>query len=140
MQDSWRVTPRLTLDLGLRAEHEQIPTFRPDIQKYAFEFGWGEKLAPRVGIAYDVKGDGKLKLSASYGRYFDWTKYELARGAFGGDTWTTRYRTLDDPDPTKLSRAALTGTNLWTERAGLLPGPPDPELRRRRRSTPTSSR
>ena len=114
VQDSWRVTPRLTLDLGLRTEHEQIPTFRPDIQKYAFEFGWGEKLAPRVGIAYDVKGDGKLKLSASYGRYFDWTKYELARGAFGGDTWTTRYRTLDDPDPTRLSRAALTGTNLWT--------------------------
>ncbi len=114
VQDSWSVTPRLTLDLGLRTEHEQIPTFRPDIQKYAFEFGWGEKLAPRLGIAYDVKGDGKLKLSASWGRYFDWTKYDLARGAFGGDTWTTRYRTLDDPDPTKLSRAALTGTNLWT--------------------------
>jgi outer membrane receptor protein involved in Fe transport len=114
VQDSWRVTPNLTLDLGLRAEHEQIPTFRPDIQEYAFEFGWGEKLAPRLGIAYDVKGDGKLKVSASYGRYFDWTKYELARGSFGGDTWTTRYRTLDDPDPTKLSRAALTGTNLWT--------------------------
>ena len=114
VQDSWQVTPRLTLDLGLRTEHEQIPTFRPDIQKYAFEFGWGEKLAPRLGIAYDVKGDGKLKLSASYGRYFDWTKYDLARGAFGGDSWTTRYRTLDDPDPTKLSRAALTGTNLWT--------------------------
>ena len=114
VQDSWRVTPRLTLDLGLRAEHEQIPTFRPDIQKYAFEFGWGEKLAPRVGIAYDVNGDGKLKLSASYGRYFDWTKYELARLVFGGYALTTRYRTLDDPDPTKLSRAALTGTNLWT--------------------------
>jgi hypothetical protein len=114
LQDSWRVTPKLTLDLGLRAEHEQIPTFRPDIQKYAFEFGWGEKLAPRVGLAYDLMGDGKLKLSASYGRYFDWTKYELARGSFGGDTWTTRYRTLDDPDPTKLSRTGLTGTNLWT--------------------------
>jgi hypothetical protein len=114
IQDSWRITPKLTLDLGLRAEHEQIPTFRPDIQEFAFEFGWGEKLAPRLGIAYDVRGDGKLKVSASYGRYFDWTKYELARGSFGGDTWTTRYRTLDDPDPTKLSRAALTGTNLWT--------------------------
>ena len=114
VQDSWRVTPRLTLDLGLRTEHEQIPTFRPDIQKYAFEFGWGEKLAPRLGVAYDVKGDGKLKVSASYGRYFDWTKYDLARGAFGGDSWTTRYRTLDDADPTRLSRAALTGTNLWT--------------------------
>jgi outer membrane receptor protein involved in Fe transport len=114
VQDSWRVTPRLTLNLGLRAEHEQIPTFRPDIQEFAFEFGWGEKLAPRLGIAYDVKGDGNIKVSASYGRYFDWTKYELARGSFGGDTWTTRYRSLDNPDPGVLSRSALTGTNLWT--------------------------
>ena len=46
--------------------------------------------------------------------YYDWTKYELARGTFGGDIWTTRYRTLDDPDVSKLSRAALTGRNLWT--------------------------
>ena len=50
------------------------------------------------------------KISGSYGRYYDWTKYELARGTFGGDVWTTRYRSLDDPDPSKLSRAALTGT------------------------------
>ena len=39
-----------------------------------------------------------MKISGSYGRYYDWTKYELARGTFGGDIWTTRYRTLDDPD------------------------------------------
>lgn len=117
VQDSWRVTSRLTLDLGLRTEREDIPTFRPDIQKNAIQFGWGDKLAPRLGVAYDLKGDGKLKLSASYGRYFDWTKYELARGSFGGDIWTTRFRTLDDPDPSKLNRAALTGRNLWTEEA-----------------------
>ena len=114
IQDSWKPTSRLAFDLGLRLEREDIPTFRPDIQKNAIEFGWGDKVAPRLGVAYDVKGDGKMKLSASYGRYFDWTKYELSRGSFGGDTWTTRYRTLDNPDPSALSFAALTGTNLWT--------------------------
>ena len=41
-----------------------------------------------------------MKISGAYGRYYDWTKYELARGTFGGDVWTTRYRSLDDPDPT----------------------------------------
>jgi len=117
IQDSWKPTARLSFDLGLRAEREDIPTFRPDIQKNAIQFGWGDKLAPRLGVAYDVKGDGRMKLSASYGRYFDWTKYELSRGSFGGDTWTTRYRSLDNPDPTVLSRAALTGTNLWTHEA-----------------------
>jgi hypothetical protein len=117
LQDSWKLTPRLTLDLGVRAENEVIPSFRPDIQKDAIEFGWGEKIAPRVGAAYDLRGDGKTKVSASFGRYYDWTKYELARGSFGGDVWTTRYRSLDDPDPTKLSRANLTGRNLWTDEA-----------------------
>ena len=42
-------------------------------------------------------GDGRMKLFGSYGRYYDWTKYELARGTFGGDIWKTYYRALDDP-------------------------------------------
>jgi hypothetical protein len=111
-QDSWQVSPRLTLNLGVRLEKETIPSFRPDIKEYAIQFGWGDKVAPRVGFAWDVAGDGKVKLSAAYGRYFDWTKYEISRGAFGSDVWTTRYRSLDNPDPTLLSRDALTGTNL----------------------------
>ncbi len=117
IQDSWRVSPRLILNLGLRAEHEKIPTFRPDIQETAIDFGWGDKLAPRIGFAWDVRGDGKMKLSAAWGRYFDWTKYELVRGSFGGDIWHTRYRSLDDPDPSKLSYANLSGRNLWDDQA-----------------------
>ncbi len=114
IQDQWQVSPRLTLNLGVRSESEQFPSFRADIQEFAFQFGWKDKIAPRLGVAYDLFGDGRAKVSASFGRYYDWTKYELARGAFGGDVWQTRYRSLDDPDPTKLSLAALTGRNLWT--------------------------
>ena len=36
VQDNWTVTPRLTLNLGLRTENEDIPSFRPDIQESAF--------------------------------------------------------------------------------------------------------
>ena len=49
--------------------------------------------APR----YDVRGDGRVKLYGSWGRYFDWTKYELSRGSFGGDIWQVYYRSLDSP-------------------------------------------
>jgi len=113
VQDNWQVNPKLTLNIGVRSEHEDIPSFRPDIRETALTFGWGKKIAPRLGAAYNVLGDERLKISGSYGIYYDFTKYELARGTFGGDTWTTRYRSLDDPDPTKLSLAALTGHNLW---------------------------
>ena len=117
VQDNWAVNRRLTLNLGLRTENEDIPSFRPDIQDVGIHFGWGQKIAPRLGFAYDLLGNDRMKISGTYGRYYDWTKYELARGTFGGDIWTTRYRTLDDPDPTKLSRSALTGRNLWTDEA-----------------------
>ena len=113
VQDNWSVTPRVTLNLGIRTEDENIPSFRPDIKKVGIHFGWKDKIAPRLGASVDVFGDDRMKISGSYGRYYDWTKYELARGTFGGDIWRTRYRTLDDPDPTKLSRTALTGRNLW---------------------------
>jgi carboxypeptidase family protein/TonB-dependent receptor-like protein len=113
VQDNWVVTPRLTLNLGIRTENEDIPSFRPDIQEVGVHFGWGQKIAPRIGASYNVFGDDRMKISGSFGRYYDWTKYELARGTFGGDMWTTRYRSLEDPDPTKLSRTALTGRNLW---------------------------
>jgi hypothetical protein len=116
-QDNWAVSPRLTLNLGLRAERELIPTMRPDIQKTAIKFNWDEKLAPRLGFAYDLRGDGRMKLAASYGRYFDWTKYEVVRGSFGGDVWTTRYRSLDTLDPSTLGASNLLGRNLWTSEA-----------------------
>ncbi|HYI93407.1 MAG TPA: TonB-dependent receptor [Bryobacteraceae bacterium] len=115
IQDRWRIG-RLSLDLGLRLEKEVVPSFRRDIKEYAFEFGWGEKIAPRLGATYDVFGDGKLKVYGSWGMFFDWVKYELARGTFGGDVWTTAYRSLDSTDPAYvlgLSGTNLPGRNLW---------------------------
>src|SRR5258706_6199129 len=63
-----------------------------------------------------------MKLFASWGRYFDFTKYELARGSFGGDTWKTWYRAIDDSNVTAFQTAhigsdgtcqACTGTDIW---------------------------
>jgi hypothetical protein len=117
IQDNWTIGSKLSLNLGVRAESEDIPSFRPDISDVGVHFGWSQKIAPRLGFAYNLFGDDRVKLSGSYGRYYDWTKYELARGTFGGDIWTTRYRSLDDPDLSKLSRSALTGRNLWDSQA-----------------------
>ena len=117
VQDTWAANSKLTLNLGVRLEDEKIPSFRTDIRKTAIHFSWKDKVSPRLGAAYNLFGDDRAKIVASYGRYYDWTKYELARGTFGGDVWTTRYRSLDDPDPTKLSRTALTGRNLWDNSA-----------------------
>lgn len=117
VQDQWTLD-RLTLNLGLRTEREVIPSFRTDLAEYAFRFGFADKLAPRVGASYDLRGDGRVKLYGSWGRYYDWTKYEVARGAFGGDVWRVHYRSLDTTDVFSLSGTNMPGRNLWSSEPG----------------------
>ena len=112
-QDQWNVTPRLTLNLGVRTENESIPNFQEGADKAAFEFSMADKIAPRLGATYDLKGDGRTKLFGSWGRYFDWTKYELSRGSFGGDFWRAHYRSLDTFDISSINVSNMPGRNLW---------------------------
>ncbi|MFZ0063954.1 MAG: TonB-dependent receptor [Pyrinomonadaceae bacterium] len=48
-QDSWQPTSRLSLNLGLRLEHETVPSFNEN--NPGITFGWGSKPAPRLGFA-----------------------------------------------------------------------------------------
>ena len=89
IQDKYQPTSRLTLNLGVRFEKENLPSFN-DFPS-AINFGWGDKIAPRVGFAYDLTGNGRTKLFASYGRFFDRVKFELPRGLFGGDIFLEDY-------------------------------------------------
>jgi hypothetical protein len=113
IQDHWRIVPRLTLTLGLRVENEHIPSFRPEIRQNAFSFEFQDKLSPRLGFAWDVKGNGKLKVFASYNRLYGYVGYEVSRGSFGGDFWTVYYRSLDTLNITSINGNNLPGTNLW---------------------------
>jgi hypothetical protein len=117
-QDQWSIG-NLTLNLGIRFENEVIPSFRTDLAENAVEFGFGDKVAPRIGFAYDLFGDSRVKLFGAYGRYYDWTKYELARGSFGGDIWQVYYRSLDDPNwITTANLNNMPGRDLWGSTTG----------------------
>ena len=113
LQDQWTVGDRLTLNLGVRTEQENVPTFRPEVLENAFEFGFADKIAPRLGAAYDVTGDGRIKAFGSWGRYYDWTKYELVRGSFGAERWCIHYRALDTLNIDSLSLSNMPGRDLW---------------------------
>src|SRR6185436_4365650 len=75
--------------------------------------GWKDKAAPRIGAAFDLLGDGRLKLFGSWGRYFDPTRFQLAREVFGAEMWRTYYRSLDDPNVFVLNLNNMPGRDLW---------------------------
>jgi hypothetical protein len=109
-QDSWQVHPRVTLNLGVRFENEYLPPFKAEQEgvKIAnpISFGWGDKIAPRFGGAWDVLGDGRWKIASSWVRINDVLKYELARGSFGGDYWHSRVYRLNSPDLARISTSS----------------------------------
>jgi len=92
--DTWTVAKGVTLSLGLRDEREIVPSY--DAFASGIRFGFGSKLAPRIGGAWDVLGNGKLKLAANYNVMYDVMKLNLAIGSFGGDYWHNCTYALDD--------------------------------------------
>lgn len=89
VQDRWQPTSWLSLNLGFRAEKEDVPSFKPGLP--GIEFSWGDKIAPRIGGAVDLTRDGKTKVFGSYGWFYDRFKYELPRGSFGGEFFLDYY-------------------------------------------------
>jgi hypothetical protein len=117
LQDAWSVLPNLTLNLGVRAEAEEVPNYGSTGPANSIEFDYGDKIAPRLGFAWDMFGDSTWKLYGSYGVYYDVTKYEMPRGSFGGDKWVDFWYTFDTPDPYLNDAAGCrTGTNTIAER------------------------
>ena len=119
-QDAWTINGSLTLNLGLRFEHEEIPSFSdlPEFSGTVFKWGFLDKAAPRLGFAYDPLGNAKVKLFGSWARFYDAMKLEMANGSFGGFKWLSHYYLMDDTtlDWTRIGGLSGQGGISWNFR------------------------
>jgi hypothetical protein len=83
VQDEWQVSPRLSINGGLRVEWATEPEEKygrdvalPDLMDRQPTIGRlyqnpGASLSPRGGFAWNVTGDGRTSLRGGYGLYFN---------------------------------------------------------------------
>ena len=103
LQDTFSATERLSFNLGLRTE--RFAHYATDGTNI-FTFDW--TLAPRLSVSYDPAGDGRQRISAFYGKYYDPIRNNLTNFAgtltgsireeqvWANDQWVT-YRIRGGP-------------------------------------------
>jgi outer membrane receptor protein involved in Fe transport len=101
IQDQWRVTPNVTLNLGLRYDYQNLT---PETKG---------ALAPRIGLAYDPFGTGKTVIRGGFGKFYEYSLVGVANtlnrfGVFGQTfTFQTNEDTAADRGVIPTSHACL---------------------------------
>jgi hypothetical protein len=126
LQDTWQVG-RFTLRPGIRYERQylegQDPSafpsplcFEDDTRPgagdgsgdgIACNFTWNN-LAPRIGATFDLTGDGRAKVFASWGQFYAKIPSDLAARAMSADTGITRQNYRD----AALTQPVANGTSF----------------------------
>lgn len=92
IQDSWSITPNLILNLGVRDEVQKLLDSNGNTY-HKFD----DNLAPRVGATWDFLGDGRSKLFANWGRFFQSIPMDINNRAAAPEVLLFRhYRWLAD--------------------------------------------
>jgi outer membrane receptor protein involved in Fe transport len=84
IQDSWRVSDRLTINPGIRYEQEKLSGTL--VENFELKNNW----APRIGIIYDPLGNGRSKLYGNWGRFYARIPNDLAARALSADDGVSR--------------------------------------------------
>lgn len=105
LQDSWQPIENLTLNGGVRWETQSM--FKQGESNANMVIN--DNIAPRVQAIYDFTGQGRSKVSAHWGRYYENIPLDMGDRSFGGETQilTTRsYCTAASPNVTGANSPA----------------------------------
>jgi hypothetical protein len=74
-QDNWKLTPKLTLELGVRYDYASIPgpvasVANPAVPQISNSPSDKNNIGPRIGFSYDPYGTGQTVIRGGYGLYY----------------------------------------------------------------------
>jgi hypothetical protein len=104
-QDAWTFGKGLTINAGVRMEREYLPAENQPsgaTNTTPIDFSWSAKIAPRIGAAWDVFKDGKMKVFGGFGQYYDQMKLNVAISSYGGQYWQQCWYALMVPTYTGI--------------------------------------
>lgn len=137
IQDKWRIGNRLNLNLGLRFDRyvnfspeQGNPGTGPFATKTTYPartVSIFNNLVPRVGFVYDVFGNTKTAIKASYGRYSENTSHNIASAANANSNTITRRYAWDGTLP--ITQALIDRSRLNSVSGQANPIAVDPNLK-----------
>ncbi|BDG09468.1 TonB-dependent receptor [Anaeromyxobacter paludicola] len=88
IQDSWSILDTLTLNAGVRWETQDMYKNGSDFKN----FNITDSIGPRVQAIWDFTGQGRGKVSANWGRFYEALPLDMGDRSFGGETQVRDYR------------------------------------------------
>ncbi len=112
-QDEWKASPRLSVTLGLRYEYQRMPNTYDAVRNVNVPQTFNlpddkNNIAPRVGFAYDVTGNGKTSVRGGFGMFYGRTVNSTIYSAL------TSTGNLNQANGAPVSQATITLTSTQT--------------------------
>jgi outer membrane receptor protein involved in Fe transport len=128
LQDSWKITRGLTANVGIRWDRQVANGDNPlggAVEPFELPGATSGKLetknnwSPRIGLIWDPMADGKSKIFASYGKFYETIPMDLNIRAFGGER--IAFMNNASPDP-----AVITDGNVPGRASSIFGNPGEP--------------
>ncbi len=113
VQDTWTLNDKWVVKLGVRTSKQKLEgagsftmnlsrstavpgTFTSDPTHFSpSEYSFDTEYSPRIGVSFDPYGNGKTKIYAHYGRYYERVPADLAVRSFSNEFGTSKFEFTD---------------------------------------------